>query len=455
MTDFSPAEFLRAKVYPNLDAVQEGLLNNLDPKPSTTSGSYPLTCPACKAKEGFYFPRSGYINCPRKKECGKATSIWDAMLYCDYTHSEIFALLCKAANVEPPRRDKPTQNSSTNEAVEQRIGQALWTITQKMASDNPKIMAEFQKSRGYTDAQMSAMKLGLYTSPGEVLNQLTALGFSKDEAAAKGCIELDDHGALLQGLAGRIVGYWPHPDGDDRLWGRIPAGGGDDKVKKYKFAKTTKKSTPYLYASRKSGILVCVEGTLDAWALQHIGVWGCALGGAHINSEQALFFQSRGVPEVVHMVDGDSAGWNGAISSIRNCESLGIVTSVIALGAGMDDPDKLLTTGQSDLLISLMGKRINGGYYLALMLRSFYNVASPDLHAINRAYAVADTLTPPSRTLFEKHAQLLGVRIDLKFEAARIFSNLIVAGASLDEAISNIRRRTGLVIKIEQDAESA
>lgn len=53
MNDFSPAEFLRREVFPRLDAVQANLLDGFDPKQRTGSGSYPLTCPACKAKEAF------------------------------------------------------------------------------------------------------------------------------------------------------------------------------------------------------------------------------------------------------------------------------------------------------------------------------------------------------------------------------------------------------------------
>ena len=87
MNEFSPSDFLRREVYPRLDAVAEHLLDSLEPKPRSTSGSYPLICPECKAKEAFYFPFHGYINCPRKNECGNSTSLWDAMLFCGYEHN--------------------------------------------------------------------------------------------------------------------------------------------------------------------------------------------------------------------------------------------------------------------------------------------------------------------------------------------------------------------------------
>lgn len=453
MNEFTPAAFLRSEVYPKLDAVQSNLLSNLDPKKQTTSGSYPLICPACKAKEGFYFPGSGYINCPREKECGKATSIWDAMLFCDYSHSEIFSVLCSAAGVVPPKRDQQGQQTTSATSGDVRIGRAIWQITQKLATEHPAPLKRLQDDRGYTNDQMVAMRLGYYTNPDEVFAKLKAMGFSLEDAVKRGYVEKDDSGALWSSLAGRIVGYWPHPDGDDRLWGRIPVGSGDKQIKKYKFSLSLKKDIPYLFNQRKSTLLVCVEGTFDAWALQRSDIWGCAIGGAHINGAQALYLQNRSVSELAHMVDGDTAGWNGAITSIRNCEPLGIVTNIITLGAGMDDADALMRAGKADVLHNLLAKRMNAGKYLALMLRSLYNVAAPDLQAVNRIYATAGLLTPTSRIIFDKHAELFGVRLDLRLEAGRLFGALMRAGLSLDEAVSNVRRRTGHIISIDKESQ--
>lgn len=121
----------------------------------------------------------------------------------------------------------------------------------------------------------------------------------------------------------------------------------------------------------------------------------------------------------------------------------------------MDDADALLRSGQAELLHTLVSKRMNAGQYLALMLRSLYNVSSPDLQAVNRIHSTADCLTPTSRIVFDKYASLLGARIDLRLEAGRIFGELLRAGLSLDEAISNVRRRTGHVISIDKEELNA
>lgn len=457
MNEFSPAEFLRHRVYPKLDAVESGLLNGLDPKNQKTSGSYPLKCPACGSPEGFYFPFSGYINCPRKKQCGRSTSVWDAMIHCGYSNREIFSLLCSAAGVEPPKRDQKEGGTATPTNGDLRIGQAIKKITIALAKQNPGPLKQFQSERGYTDEQMAAMGLGFYTTPGEVMKELEAAGFSVEQAAACGYIEYDEAKpeAIWSGLTGRIVGYWPHPDGDVRLWGRLPTGSGTKSNPKYKFGISLKKDIPYLFNRRQPTILVCVEGTMDAWALQLAEIWGNAVGGSSINSAQAAYLCGRGIPEVAHMVDGDNAGWNGAVGSIRNCESAGIVTSIIPLGAGMDDADALLRAGKADELKRFVEKRINSGKYLALMLRSAYAQENPDLQAISRIFAAADCLTSHSRAIFEQYRSLLGPRIDLEQDAARMFSFLITSGVSLPEAVGLVRRRTGHVITIAKEANDA
>lgn len=453
MTDFSVSDFLRTSVYPNLDAVEAGLLDSLDPKTRTTSGSYPLTCPACKAKEGFYFPGSGYINCPRKKECRRSTSIWDAMLECGYTNGEIFKTLCAAANVEPPKPDQKGSSNPSAVQAENRIGKAMWQITQALATAHPAPLQQFQKERGYTNDQMAAMRLGYYSTAQDVQAALKAAGFSVEEAVARGYLEHDPTKptVIWSSLAGRIIGYWRHEDGEIRLWGRLPTGNGDKFNKKYRFSKTHKKTIPYLIEKRHNTMLVCVEGTFDAWALQFAGIWGCALGGALINAEQALYLMARGVIELAHMVDGDTAGWDGAITSIRNCEGIGIITNIIPLGVGMDDPDAMVRAGKVDQLIALLDQKVNAGLYLAQMLRSVLDSTTPDSKQIHRIFATAECLTPMSRALFDKHVALLGYRNDTEFEAGKLFSALIGHGCTVAEAAGLVRRKTGYVITFTKE----
>tara|TARA_R110002124_G_scaffold128157_23_gene288804 strand:+ start:33016 stop:34386 length:1371 start_codon:yes stop_codon:yes gene_type:complete len=452
MSNETIADFLRKHVYPDLDAVSKRLLEGLQPKQKTRSGSYPLTCPKCKSPEAFYYPNTAFINCPRKRECGVATSIWDALLYCNYAHSEILGVLCEAVGVEPPKRDQ-SSSSATPTSAETKIGTAILKITQMLARRHPEALEAFQSERGYDDGQMKQMRLGYYTTPQEVLAELSNFGFTSDDAAKHGYIERDenDSSKIWSGMAGKIIGYWLHPDGHVRLWGRLPTGSGDKRNPKYKFSPTLKKDIPYLFNKRQQSMLICVEGTMDAWALQLCGIWGSGIGGSSVNAAQAIYMCGQGISEFAHMVDGDQAGWLGAIGTIKACESLGIVTNVIPLGQGMDDPDALLRAGKTEAITALVESRMNSGHYLALMLSALYAEEPLNLRSINKVFAASEVLTPHSRRVFSKYSSLFGERVDIEDEAARIYSGLIKSDIGHKEASSIVLRRTGCSVSIQKE----
>lgn len=452
------SEFLRDAVYPKIDAVEAGLLDSLNPSHRLSgAGSYLLVCPACGAKEAYYYPHSSHIHCPRKNECGEVTSLWDAMLRCGYANSEIVKVLCDTARVEPPKSDRhiaAAKAKAENQPVPVSPGKAIFAVTQHLAQRNPTLLAELQKDRGYTDAQMKEMRLGVYTTPQEVLSLLEQKGISRKVAIEKGYIEVEDGDPLKlrPGLTGRVVGYWPHLDGDVRLWGRLPSGRGEKGNPKYRFAIGMKKDIPYLFSQRKQTVLVGVEGTFDCWSLQFSGIWGMAVGQSSISEAQAGFLASRGVTEVAHMVDGDTAGFEGGLNSIRNCESVGIVTSIIPLGKGMDDADDMRRSGRSAELHSLVEGRINAGEYLARMCSYYLSCTPPDLRGIGRVQSIARNLTPVSAAVWADFSASLGLQMDPEREAGLVFGGLLQAGLAVDEAIRIVTRRTGYKIKIEMES---
>lgn len=453
----SITEFLRERVYPRLDAVDRGLLDHFQPGRLTGAGSYILKCPACGAKEGFYFPGSSHINCPRKNECGDSTSIWDAMLVAGYQNSEVVTVLCEAAGVEPPKTEKPSNGRPTNtdQPPEVSAGQAIVQVTQHLAAKYPALLKELQADRGLTDEQMATMRLGLYTSPSEVLTLLAKKGISRDVAIDKGYVEVneDDKSKLTTGLTNRVVGYWPHPDGDVRLWGRVASGKGDDGIKKYRFAKKLKKEIPYLFSLRKQGIAIGVEGTFDAWSFQFAGLWGMALGQASLNPAQAAYLVSKGVTEFAYMTDGDIAGYEGGLATIRNGESVGIVVGVIPLGQGMDDADAMRKAGKLDQLKDMVENRINAGEYLARMCCYYLSCSPPDIRAVNRVLTAAEFLTPISAAVWKDYSASLGISFDAERTAATSFAGLLSSGLSVRESASIVHRNTGYRITINLEAE--
>ena len=455
----SITEFLKDRVYPRLDAVERGLFDHFQPASRLSgSGSYTLICPACGAKEGFYFPGSTHINCPRKIECGNSTSIWDAMLEAGYQNSEIVKVLCETVGVEPPKPDKQSngRSGSPDQPVQITAGTAIFQVTQYLATKHPSLLKELQDDRGLTKEQMEAMRLGVYTTPSEVLELLSKRGISREVAVEKGYVEVDavDSSKLTTGLTNRVVGYWPHPDGDIRLWGRLASGKGDDRQKKYRFAAKMKKDIPYLFSMRKKGVAVGIEGTFDAWSFHFAGLWGMALGQASLNPAQAAYLASKGVHEFAYVTDGDFAGYEGGLITIRNGESAGIVVGIIALGQGMDDADAIRKAGKLDHLNAMVENRINAGEYLARMCSYYLACTPPDLKGINQVLSAAECLTPVSAVVWKDFSASLGIRLDGEREAATRFSGLLAAGLTVREAASIVQRNTGYRITITNEAES-
>lgn len=448
------SDFIKEKVYPNLDAVEAGLLNSLHPATQSTNGSYKLDCPKCGKPEAFYYPTRSLVQCNRKIECGKSTSIWDVLVAERMTNKEILSLLCEKARVELP--DNKQQNNGASGANSRPLGmspgRAIIQVTQQLAEQNPKILSMLQADRGYSDEDMRTMRFGVYTTADEVMKLLEARGVSKEVAAEKGYIgyDMNNPNKLWSGMAGRVIGYWPHPDGDVRLWGRLPAGKGDKQNPKYRFADGLKKDIPYLFSKRQQSVVVAVEGTIDAWAIQLEEQWGVGIGQASINSAQAAFFVTQGIEEAAHFIDGDTAGYEGALSSIRACESVGITLGIIALGKGLDDPDAMRRSGRGKELREMIANRLNAGEFLAHYCVALLSATPPDLRGVSRIRHAARCLGPVSARRWDDMSRSLGIHLDPQEEALRLLSGYIDAGLSMTDSLYQVQKRTGVNIRFEQ-----
>lgn len=451
-------EFIRDKVYPELNAVEAGLLDHLRPSHRKGTGAYEMNCPQCGQRRAYYYEGHSVVQCNRRDGCKSSpTSLWDVLAKQQKTNAEIVKLLCAAAGVTPPEREPrtgtPSSEPAANSAPSMSPGKAIVKVTQQLAQTNKQLLDEFQAARGYTADDMAAMRLGVFTTAKEVLTLLEGLGVSKETAREKGYIGYDDSKPdfLWNVMDGRVVGYWPHEDGDVRIWGRIPVGSGTDKVKKYRFSNSLIKDIPYLFNRRHGRFPICVEGTLDAWALQLLDHWGNAIGQAHINDAQAAYLLSKGVTEAAHMVDGDGAGYTGALQSIRACESVGITLSIIVLGAGMDDADAMRRAGRGKQLADLIDSRMNAGEYLARYCQAAMMQTPPNLRAITQARAIATSLTPISARCWEDWSRSLGIHVNEQEEAIRVLGGLVNGGTPVSQSLELVRRLTGFSISIQKE----
>ena len=456
----SITDYLKDSAYPRLDAVDAGLLDHLSPSTLSSGGNYVLICPKCGKREAYYYPTHSHVNCNRKNKCGESTSLWDILAAAGLSSTEIISRICEKAGVAVPERPGRRQQSNqsgqaateTASAPQISAGKAIFSVTQALARKNPQMLQALKEARGFTDEDMALMKLGVYTTPQEVLDGLLSLGVSRETAIAKGYIEVDRDNPekLLKGTSGRVVGYWPHPDRDVRLWGRLPTGGGEKYNPKYRFAPSISKEIPYLFQMRKPTILCVIEGMFDAWSLSLMGYWAACVGGDRIIEAQAAYFASQSVTELAFITDGDSAGYDAAVATIRNCEALGIVVNIVPLGAGMDDPDALRKAGRTEEMEQMIDRRMNSGEYLARLATSYASEDPPNLKGLRRISAAAAQLTPVSMRKWVDYRASLSVPVYNETTALRMLASLSEAGFDFESAAKRVMDQTGFHFTLQE-----
>lgn len=461
----SISEYLKEKAYPSLDAVQTGLLSSLDPSSLQSGKHYRLVCIKCKKKEAFYYPEKAYIVCNRRNNCGHSATIWDVLEATGMSGGDILETICRAANVPVPERERNKDSRRTGSgdasgvdsnskagAPQTTPGKAIFQVTQALAKKHPELLKRIQLDRKFTDDQMAAMRLGVYTTPDEVLEGLLSLGVTRDEAIDKGYVEVDANNPnnLGKGLTQRVVGYWPHSDGEIRLWGRLAEGAGDKFNKKYRFALNLQKDIPYLVSKRNQTILCLIEGTFDAWSLYFMGYWAGSTGGANVTAGQAGYLVTQGVQEACIIIDGDDAGYDGAITSIRNLESVGIVTYVVALGQGMDDPDEMRQQGRDVELKQLIQGRMNSGEYLARLYGAYALRDHPYMRGMRRILSATSSLSPISMHKWTDFSRSIGIPMYTQATAVTLLQNLLAVGLEFTEASNRVKDRTGYRLTMEE-----
>ena len=452
-------EYLRTEVYPNLDAVQCGLLDHL--KPRKLQRYYVLTCPTCGKPEAFYYPGSAIVHCNRRNNCSQLTiSLWDILVANGKSKRDVLAALCEGAGVPLPRRsdeDKPAQRDAVPlgrafmEVIRECLG-ASQTAQQYLTSQAP-------AGRGMTQAEIADARIGYYPSTDIVRDKLKAKGADLKRAEEWGLI-----GDSAYKFSKRIVGYWEQPDGSIRLWGR---GFGQSlqpymregelfTPPKYDFAFGMLKTVPYrfLHASHK-GLLIAIEGAMDVERMAIHGIPAVGVGGDSVIAAQAAFMSSRGVQALVHVTDGDKAGYQGALKSIRSCEPLGISVYVAIIPPGMDDPDTLIGRDGPAPVLKLIEDAMGAGTFIArdvALATELYGHQAP--RAVQRRLELVETLTPASQIEFAKTMKMYGLPVpDRRASALRQAAALLDAGVSEPEAWKVILQQFGLEISLLRKQE--
>lgn len=456
-------DYLATCVYPALDAVSAGLLDGLNPSRSASGKYYVLDCPSCGEdgrRRAYYYPsESAAIYCSRKNKCeiGRL-SIWD---HVQQTHKlsnrDTFEKLCTAAGVPPP-------HSSRGSVDKQKVSlnRVFFDVVREALVASGAAMEYLRKDRGMTEAEITEARIGYYPSEAYVRDRLKAAGCDLKQAEEWEILDKPaerTHRATKK-LAKRIVGYWEQPDGSIRPWGRvfgesarpiIGVGGEQVEPNKYEFSLGMVKTVPYRFRDvHRKGVVIAVEGPLDAERMAVNGLPAVAIGGANVILDQAKYLVSRGVNSLIHLTDGDKAGYEGGLSTIKNCEPLGISTYIATIPEGKDDPDALLSKEGAEPLLAILDAALSGGAYLARdMLHARLRHGLETSRTVQERLIQRERLTPLSRIEFDQYLKSQNVALPPNQSLAlRLAAELLAAGLGMDDVNRIVRDRYGVVISV-------
>ncbi len=206
-----------------------------------------------------------------------------------------------------------------------------------LASDAGKEARAYLEGRGLDAAAQEALGLGLYPTPRDLEEGLSAAGHDVDAAS---------QARLLFGrMAGFVVFPWADASGQPMtLYGRWPGTPSKGTPKTLALpGEGTKASPLYFDRARRAGLkdLVLVEGLIDAALLQARGEAGVvACMAAQLSGFQVETLARHGVRSVTICLDPDGAGGAGTLACIRSLYGKGINTHVAPILPDGKDPDE-------------------------------------------------------------------------------------------------------------------
>lgn len=454
-------DYLATRVYPELDAVKAGLLDDLDPV--WRNKYYVLNCPSCGddgKRRAYYYPfESAAVYCSRRNKCemGKL-SIWDHLQQTQkLSNREILEKLCAAAGVPMPNPKPGTVDKRTIS-----LARTFFDVVRDALQSSGTALEYLRNERGMNDVEIREARIGYYPSDAYVRDKLKAAGCDLKQAEEWELIDLttDRSRRATRKLAKRVVGYWEQPDGSIRPWGRafgesakpyLAVSGEQVEPNKYEFSLGMVKTVPYRFRDvQRKGVIIAVEGPLDAERMAIHGLPAVAIGGANVILEQAKYLVGRGVNSLIHLTDGDRAGYEGGLSTVRNCEPLGISTYIAAIPEGKDDPDALLSKEGAEPLLAILDAALSGGAYLARdMVHARIKHGLETSRTVQERLMQRERLTPASRIEFDQYLHSQGIALPVpQALALRLASDLMAAGFGLEEVNRIVRDRYGVVVSI-------
>lgn len=416
--------FLENRVWPELDAVASGLLEEL--KPQRNGSSYKLNCPSCGKRRAYYYPQKA-IKCNRVDSCGYVSSIWTYLLdHQNLTKKEVVQTVCHAVGIDPPDTKSPVHSKSVS--TDYHVIKILQSLFEQCSG-------ALKEKWAYTDDQISLLGkfCGYYPTVREVKSKLPSSLHAEAERL----------GWLKPNLENRLFGWWRQPSGSAGYWARSLG----DSEPKYLFRSGMKKTIPYLASEASpSSHLIAVEGARDVLALKMMGFKNViGVGGSLFTLAQCRYIADT-YHHVIHVVDGDLAGLKGVVQTLENALEFGLKFQfVIIPSESGDDPDDYRRQGNRDAFNRLYEDRLSAGSALGLA----YAKLSADAKFRDMAgkiLSVRSSLSSSERESFDTVLRQFGIALQVEKEAIDDFSKLLCY-FSFEEANSLIAKRYGMSIE--------
>ena len=443
------SEYLSDFVYPQINAAESGWLDSFNAKPQT-SGAYSLDCPTCNAKNrGFYYPGRSHLNCNRKQSCvGKKLSLWDVLLRNGVSNSEVLKILCDTAGV-------PLPDSNQTDKINMQPSKVMEKVTKEFANKYKSEMNKISANRNLSADDLNKIDLGYYPSSKELLSALEANGLKEQAAIDLGYLPKDYSSYNM--MENRAIFFWRQPGLKLSFCGyhidHSPTSKGNvKKYRKYYFSPGLKKTIPYLFDNYSEGPCVAVEGVFDAWALRLCGDYrSMSIGGSELLLDQAAHIESKGVRELIHLVDADQAGYRGALKSIEAGSPFGIKVRVSVLSNFMGDADNLRQIGRTDLIVKAINKSLSAGEFAARILM----LASKDdeYSLVTLVHRVYQVLPAEDKITFNRFCTEAGIEFNKEAEAVRYFSALLSSGLNKTQAHNKTLSKFDLSVTVTERDE--
>lgn len=353
-------QFLTAEVWPFLDGVEAGMLDELNPKARGRSGFYDLDCPVCRKPRRAFYRRGGFITCNRESQCGASISVYHYLLS-EKGFGKKEALEACASAVG---KSLPDGNSRPTDP-----GTVLMRACRSALLSNESLLAYLEEWRGLSRDYLSQLPVGYIPSVDFLFETFKSARVRFSDAQEMGLLPMPKdapkkNNAFL--FSNRLVGFWKGSDNHTGMWGRSLPGYGETRGdQKYLFTSGIEKSMPWLFSPRTVHN-VGIEGPLDAAAMRALGFNAHALGGSHYIRSQVETLAAHHVTHTTHMADGDVAGLLGGFKSVLNGLACDVRISVAPLAEGLDDPDALREKKRPDLTLRAVEAKHPPGEFLAL-----------------------------------------------------------------------------------------